>query len=47
VLAWLLGGRPAISPIVGVSGAGQLAEAMAAEEIVLTGAQRERLDAAT
>jgi aryl-alcohol dehydrogenase-like predicted oxidoreductase len=47
VLAWLLGGRPAISPIVGVSGAAQLTEAMAAEEIVLTGAQRERLDAAT
>ena len=47
VLAWLLGGRPAISPIVGVSGAAQLAEAMAAEEIGLTGAQRERLDAAT
>jgi len=44
VLAWLLGGDPAISPIVGVSSAEQLDEALAARDVVLGDEQRRRLD---
>ena len=47
VLAWLAGGRPAITPIVGVSSVAQLDEAMAGVSLSLTPEQRERLDAAT
>lgn len=43
VLAWMRGGDPAVLPIVGVSTVEQLDEAL--DEIVLTPAQRERLDA--
>ncbi|MHA6762483.1 aldo/keto reductase [Streptacidiphilus sp. PAMC 29251] len=46
VLAWLRDGRPSITPIVGVSTAAQLDEALAAEAVVLTADQRARLDAA-
>lgn len=46
VLAWLTGGTPAITPIVGVSNAGQLAEAVAAADVVLSDEQRRRLDEA-
>ena len=46
VLAWLTGGDLAITPIVGVSGAEQLDEAIAGVSIVLTDEQRHRLDAA-
>jgi aryl-alcohol dehydrogenase-like predicted oxidoreductase len=44
VLAWLAGGKPAITPIVGVSSAEQLDEAVAGVSIVLTDDQRQRLD---
>jgi len=46
VLAWLTGGDPAITPIVGVSSAAQLDEAITGVSIVLTDEQRQRLDAA-
>ncbi|MFW6774197.1 aldo/keto reductase [Nocardioides sp. CPCC 205120] len=46
VLAWLLGGRPAMRPIVGVSSAEQLDEALAAATLELDPDQRARLDAA-
>jgi aryl-alcohol dehydrogenase-like predicted oxidoreductase len=46
VLAWLLGGEPAISPIVGVSTAEQLDEALAARDLQLTDEQRRRMDRA-
>jgi aryl-alcohol dehydrogenase-like predicted oxidoreductase len=46
VLAWLAGGEPAITPVVGVSRVEQLDEAMAGVAIRLTAEQRERLDAA-
>ena len=46
VLAWLVGGQPPITPIVGVSSVDQLDEAMAGASIVLTDDQRQRLDAA-
>jgi aryl-alcohol dehydrogenase-like predicted oxidoreductase len=46
VLAWLLGGDPAISPIVGVSGAEQVDEALAARNLGLSDEQRRRLDEA-
>lgn len=46
VLAWLAGGDPAITPIVGVSRAEQLDEAVAGVSIVLTDEQRQRLDSA-
>jgi aryl-alcohol dehydrogenase-like predicted oxidoreductase len=35
VLAWLMGGSPAVTPIVGVSSVAQLDEAMAARELTL------------
>jgi aryl-alcohol dehydrogenase-like predicted oxidoreductase len=44
VLAWLLGGDPAISPIVGVSSSEQLDEVMAARNLALSDEQRRRLD---
>jgi aryl-alcohol dehydrogenase-like predicted oxidoreductase len=47
VLAWLTGGEPAITPIVGVSSMGQVDEAMAGVSLSLTPAQRQQLDAAT
>jgi aryl-alcohol dehydrogenase-like predicted oxidoreductase len=46
VLAWLTGGDPAITPIVGVSTAEQLDEAVAGVSLELTAEQRERLDSA-
>ncbi len=46
VLAWLAGGSPAVTPIVGVSAAGQLDDALAGVALELTDGQRERLDAA-
>ncbi|SHN36807.1 Predicted oxidoreductase [Actinacidiphila paucisporea] len=46
VLAWLAGGTPAATPIVGVSTVGQLDEAMAGIALELTAEQRERLDRA-
>ena len=44
VLAWLLGGDPPVTPIVGVSTAAQLDEACAGAALVLTPEQRRRLD---
>jgi aryl-alcohol dehydrogenase-like predicted oxidoreductase len=44
VLAWLLGGEPAISPIVGVSTAEQIDEALAATTLRLSAEQRRRMD---
>jgi len=46
VLAWLTGGDPAITPIVGVSAVEQLDEAVAGVSLELTTEQRERLDSA-
>jgi aryl-alcohol dehydrogenase-like predicted oxidoreductase len=46
VLAWLTGGKPAATPIVGVSTVEQLDEAVAGVSLTLTPEQRERLDAA-
>ncbi|MCX4834689.1 aldo/keto reductase [Streptomyces sp. NBC_01016] len=46
VLAWLTGGNPAATPIVGVSSVEQLDEAFAGVALELTGDQRERLDCA-
>lgn len=46
VLAWLLGGRPAARPIVGVSSVEQLDQALAAADLALDGEQRGRLDGA-
>jgi aryl-alcohol dehydrogenase-like predicted oxidoreductase len=47
VLAWQLGGDPVIAPIVGVSNAQQLDEAMAALELRLSDEHRRRLDEAS
>jgi aryl-alcohol dehydrogenase-like predicted oxidoreductase len=47
VLAWLTGGQPPITPVVGVSSAEQLDEAIAGASVVLTDDQRKRLDAAS
>ena len=47
VLAWLPRGEPAVSPIVGVSTAEQLDEALAARHVELTADQRGRLDEAS
>lgn len=47
VLAWLLRGDPPVSPIVGVSTAAQLDEALAARGVELSAEQRRRLDEAT
>jgi aryl-alcohol dehydrogenase-like predicted oxidoreductase len=46
VLAWLTGGTPAVTPVVGVSTVSQLDEAMAGAALELTADQRARLDAA-
>ncbi|MEU1805511.1 aldo/keto reductase [Streptomyces sp. NPDC019937] len=46
VLAWLTGGTPAATPIVGVSTVEQLDEALAGVSLELTAQQRERLDSA-
>jgi aryl-alcohol dehydrogenase-like predicted oxidoreductase len=46
VLAWLTGGSPAATPIVGVSTVEQLDEAIAGTAMELTAEQRERLDSA-
>jgi aryl-alcohol dehydrogenase-like predicted oxidoreductase len=46
VLAWLIGGKPAITPIVRVSTAAQLDEALAGAQLTLTPEQRARMDAA-
>jgi aryl-alcohol dehydrogenase-like predicted oxidoreductase len=47
VLAWLCGAATPIWPIVGVTTPEQITEAMAARQLRLTPAQRERLDAAS
>jgi aryl-alcohol dehydrogenase-like predicted oxidoreductase len=47
VLAWLLGGDPAISPIVGASTSEQIDEALAARNLGLSDEQRRRLDEAS
>lgn len=44
VLAWLLGGTPAVSPILGVSTVAQLDECLDARDLVLAAEQRARLD---
>jgi aryl-alcohol dehydrogenase-like predicted oxidoreductase len=46
VYAWLLGGEPAVIPLVGVSSLTQLAEALDAVDLALTESQRARLDTA-
>lgn len=46
VLAWLIGGSPSITPIVRVSTAGQLDEALVGARLTLSDDQRARLDAA-
>ncbi|MBE3014673.1 aldo/keto reductase [Microbispora sp. NEAU-D428] len=46
VLAWLTGGDPAVTPIVGVSNAAQLEEALAGAALALPRELRARLDAA-
>jgi aryl-alcohol dehydrogenase-like predicted oxidoreductase len=46
VLAWLTGGHPAVTPIVGVSTVEQLDEAFAGVTLRLTSEQRDRLDSA-
>ncbi|GAA2109913.1 aldo/keto reductase [Actinomadura alba] len=46
VLAWLTGGNPAVTPIVGVSTVEQLDEAVAGVSLELTAEQRGRLDSA-
>lgn len=45
VLAWLTGGTP-VRPVMGVSTADQLDEAIAGAALELTAEQRERMDAA-
>jgi aryl-alcohol dehydrogenase-like predicted oxidoreductase len=45
VLAWLIGGTPSITPLVGVSTVAQLDEAMAGARLALSPDQRARLDA--
>lgn len=46
VLAWLIGGTPAVTPIVGVSSVEQLDQALAGSRLELTEDQRTRLDTA-
>lgn len=46
VLAWLMGGDPAVIPLVGVSTVAQLDEALDAADLELTAEQRARLDTA-
>ena len=46
VLAWLIGGSPAITPIVRVSTPAQLDEALNGARLILDPEQRARMDAA-
>ena len=46
VLSWLMGGDPAVIPLVGASSVTQLDESLAAVDLELTTDQRARLDAA-
>ena len=46
VLAWLTGGFPAVTPIVGISTVTQLEEAVAGVSLKLTTNHRERLNSA-
>lgn len=46
VLAWLVGGEPAVTPIIGVSTPAQLDEAIAGVSLTLTEQQRRRLNEA-
>ena len=46
VLAWIGGGPVAVAPIVGVSTAAQISEALGARQVRLTPEQRAALDAA-
>jgi aryl-alcohol dehydrogenase-like predicted oxidoreductase len=46
VLAWLMGGEIPVIPLVGASSVGQLEESLAAVDLELSTAQRERLDQA-
>ena len=46
VLAWLLGSRVPVIPLVGASSVAQLDESLAAVDLELTADQRTRLDAA-
>jgi aryl-alcohol dehydrogenase-like predicted oxidoreductase len=46
VLAWLTGGKAPISPLVGVTTAAQISEAMSARDLEISAQQRARLDAA-
>ncbi len=46
VLAWLIGGAPAVLPVVGVSSVAQLDELLAGVDLKLDPEQRARLDAA-
>jgi aryl-alcohol dehydrogenase-like predicted oxidoreductase len=44
VLAWLIGGDPRVIPIVGISTAAQLEEAIAGASLTLTSEQRRHLN---
>jgi aryl-alcohol dehydrogenase-like predicted oxidoreductase len=44
VLAWLMGGNPSTIPLVGASSVAQLDESLAAVDLELTEAQRDKLD---
>ena len=46
VLAWLIGGEPAVVPLVGASSVAQLDESLAAVDLELSAEQRQLLDAA-
>jgi aryl-alcohol dehydrogenase-like predicted oxidoreductase len=46
VLSWLIGGEPAVIPLVGASSVAQLEESLDAVDLELTADQRARLDAA-
>jgi aryl-alcohol dehydrogenase-like predicted oxidoreductase len=46
VLAWIAGGEVPVSPIVGVTTAAQISEALGARDVRLTAGQRARLDEA-
>jgi aryl-alcohol dehydrogenase-like predicted oxidoreductase len=46
VLAWLLGGDPAVWPIVGASTPERLDEVMAARDLTFDASLRQRLDTA-
>ena len=46
VLAWMMGGEVPVIPLVGASSVAQLDESLAAVDLVLSPAHRERLDTA-